>query len=388
MIRSHAPLAVLAAVALLLGGCGSGTGPTPAPAPARAPAPAGLRLRPQLRTQSGNVVHLERFSVFDPAAGREAFTALKPPGWNASGQVIWRQQYSNLASATLAVSDPSSGATAEVFPLIPFAWQDGGIGGFPIGSIYLGGEVRPPVGSVTEFVSQVVVPTFRSNLSVRVLDFEDTPAVSAEVAQSVQEAGLTKDVHSGRVRVEYTQNGTLIDEDFFVTLVFTRSPATGFLLWGPERIYSFRAPAGTLDDQAALLHAIVFSSRVDRQWLNEYLQVVDLYNQNQLQSIQNAADLSRLISQTNDAIMEATNQAYEERSKVNERISLEFAQTIRGVDSYADPFLGDAVELPSGYDSVWASANGDYILSNDAFYDPNVGSSIDWQPLRQVPPQP
>jgi hypothetical protein len=355
---------VLTAVALLLGGCSS-TGGTP----------------------GENVVHLERFSVFDPAADSVAFTVLKPPGWNATGQIVWRNEYANLASATLAVSDAASGATAEVFPTIPFVWQDGGIGSLPIGSIYLGGEIRPPIGSVPDFVAQVVIPTFRSNANPRVVDFQDTPAVSAEVAQAIQEAGLNKDVRSGRVRVEYEQDGTLIDEDFFVTLVFTTSTASPVLLWGPERIYSFRAPAGTLDDQAALLHAIVFSSRVDRHWLNEYLQAADLWHQGQLQSIQDAAQLSRILAQTDDAIRESTNAAFQARSDTNERISLKFSELIRGVETYDDPFLGD-VQLPAGYDSVWASTMGEYILSNDANYDPNIGSDIDWQSLRRIQPQP
>jgi hypothetical protein len=39
------------------------------------------------------------------------------------------------------------------------------------------------------------------------------------------------------------------------------------------------------------------------------------------------------------------------------------------------------VELPSGYNHAWSNNNGEYIVSDNPNFNPNVGSNLDWQPL-------
>lgn len=330
-------------------------------------------------------IRLHKVSIFDPAANGEAFTFLVPTGWDWSGDVVWRHDLSTLASATFSASDPNNARAVEVFPTVPFTWQEGGVPFFPVGTVYLGNQVQPPIFEPSQFVSQMVLPTFRSQFNPQIIEWEELPDVSAEVARNVQEEGFNKVVRSGRVRVEYFLGETLVHEDFFVSLVFTQSPLTPITLWSPERLYSFRAEAGQLDDASSLMHTVVFSTQVNRRWLNEYLQVVDLWHRGQLQAIQSAGELSRYIAQVNDEILDITNETFERQQVVQDRLSREWSETIRGVDSYQDPFLEDSIELPSGFDDVWASANGEYILSNNALFDPNIGSNIDWERLRPLP---
>ncbi len=37
------------------------------------------------------------------------------------------------------------------------------------------------------------------------------------------------------------------------------------------------------------------------------------------------------------------------------------------------------MELPSGYNDAWVNAQGEYILSEQAGFDPNVGSTVEWK---------
>ena len=37
------------------------------------------------------------------------------------------------------------------------------------------------------------------------------------------------------------------------------------------------------------------------------------------------------------------------------------------------------LQLPGGYTAVWANPLGEFVLSDDANYNPNVGGSGDWQ---------
>lgn len=346
---------------------------------------SGSRSSDQFTESDFDGIRLQKVSIFDPAANGEAFTFLKPSTWNADGGVVWRHDFSSLASATFQTWDPNSANAVEVFPTVPFTWQEGGVPFFPIGSIYLGNQVQPPIFEPAQFVSEMVLPTFRGQFNVQIIDWEELPGVSAEVARNVQEEGLTKTVRSGRVRVEYFIGETLMHEDFFISLVFTQSPFTPITLWAPERLYSFRAAAGQLENASSIMHTVVFSTQVNRRWLNEYLQVVDLWHQGQLQAIQSAGELSRYIASVNDEILDITTETYDRQQAVQDRLSREWSETIRGVDSYQDPFLEESIELPSGFDDVWASANGEYILSNNSLFDPNRTSGIDWERLRPTP---
>jgi hypothetical protein len=327
-------------------------------------------------------VRLERVSVSDPAAGGEAFTFLKPSGWTVEGGVVWRHDLANLASSAIQVWNPGGVEGIEVFPIVPYAWQDGGITFFPQGEIYLGGVVQPPIFEPNEFIGRIILPAFRGHLNPRIIDWSETPGVSDEVARSVQEAGISKTVRSGRVRVEYSLDGTQVHEDFYVTLVFSQSPLGPFILWGPERLYSFRAQRGELDEVSPLLHTVASSTQVNRRWLNEYLQVVNLWEKGQLQGIRSAGEISRYIARVSDEIQAITTETFERQQSTNDRVSRQYSELIRGVEHYDDPFMSEEVELPSGYDFVWASETGEYILSNNALLDPNPGSIVNWQRLR------
>jgi len=55
---------------------------------------------------------------------------------------------------------------------------------------------------------------------------------------------------------------------------------------------------------------------------------------------------------------------------------------MRGVDAY-QAVSGAQVELPTGYQQAWGNALGEYILSNDPFFDPNQVSSQTWTQLHR-----
>lgn len=343
------------------------------------PGPAGGNQSARLDPRE---VRLEKVSVFDPAAGGEAFTFLKPSGWSVEGGVVWRHDLANLASSAFQVRNPGGIEGIEVFPIVPYTWQEGGVAFFPQGKIYLGSVVQPPIFEPAEFIGRMVLPAFRGQLNPRIIDWSETPGVSAEVARAVQEAGISKTVRSGRVRVEYSLDGTPVHEDFYVTLVFSQTPLGPFILWAPERLYSFRARRGELDSVSPLLHTVVSSTQINRRWLNEYLQVVALWEKGQMQAIRNAGEISRIIAQVSDEIQAITSETFEQQQATNDRVSRQYSEMIRGVEHYDDPFKSEEVELPSGYESVWASETGEYILSNNALLDPNLGSIVNWQRLR------
>ncbi len=113
---------------------------------------------------------------------------------------------------------------------------------------------------------------------------------------------------------------------------------------------------------------MVSSVRVDPGWLEAYLQLSRNWLQANYDAIRAAGQLSRQISAS-------TQQAYEARRASDDRVYREISEQIRGVETYDDPLETYPVQLPSDYEYAWRSSAGGYVLSNDAGFDPNVGST-------------
>jgi hypothetical protein len=77
-------------------------------------------------------------------------------------------------------------------------------------------------------------------------------------------------------------------------------------------------------------------------------------------------------------------QQWKARQQAEDRASREFSEYIRGTENYHDPSSGHQVELPGGHEHVWGNSLGEYMLSNDAGFDPNRHSSTDWVAIEPV----
>jgi hypothetical protein len=189
-------------------------------------------------------------------------------------------------------------------------------------------------------------------------------------------------VKTDKVRLEYAEGGTIMHEDIYCVLVYGQYP-TG-MIWSADRLYAFKAPKGELDARAALFQAMVASQQINLSWFNKYLQVVGMWQQNVMASIQSAGMLSRYISQTYNEISAMNRQAWENYQASSDRINRQFSEYVRGVETYQNPYESRPVELPSGYQEVWANAKGEYILSDSPNFNPNVGSTQNWQRLAKA----
>ena len=307
---------------------------------------------------------------------------LVPNGWIRTGGVAWNLHYSNVASVVMQVRNPHAPEALESFPLIPQVWENGGIAGIGVGQNYLGMEVRAPIGAIA-MIEQLILPAFRARLHPRVEQAVELPKVAKALTARGTGPVTSSRYDAARVRIAYTQAGRAMEEDFYTVVSYTGSPVVpGATLWQPQLLYSFRAPRGRLDAAAPLLQVMVSSVRPSLKWYAGYRHVFNLWIKGQMQSIQAAGALSRSISAGSGAITQQTSDAWGAQQQAYDRIYDAESDQIRGVESYDDPFGGAQVQLPSDYGHAWASANGDYVLSDDAAFDPNTGSVAQWRQLR------
>ena len=337
-------------------------------------------------------LRLKTFTYVDQeGTGIEAFRFLMPTDWQFEGGIKWLLDRPGApASAHFRVFNPAGTEALEVFPNQPFFWTDNPLiqSVSPVGSRYFGNEVLPPAEAL-EVLKNVVIPRYRTGVAdLKIVQEQALPELAKALAPPTQQApGVSSSSTGAKVRLEYQQDEVPMEEEIYgvVECVFFSSPSiygvTTNVVWTAEYLFALKAQKGTLDSQAPLFQTMVFSFRLNPQWFSKYIQLTEMLIQNQIRQIHNIGELSRYISQTSNEISDMMMDSYNQRQAVYDRISTDFSQMIRGVDEYYDPVSQTPVELPTGYTNAWVNGLGEYVLSDNPNFNPNLGSNLTWQPM-------
>jgi hypothetical protein len=330
----------------------------------------------QEQGKSSGTMRFSRLSVKDPGMNNiEAVGLLIPAGWKAEGGVQWFPNHSILANLLMRVIDPQTHAAIEFLPIQNFTWLTQMVVPMPPGTNYLGNILWQPIMDVPQFIQTFYVPQPLQRLrGARMTANEDLPAVAAAVARSLDGVSSVK---AARVRYEYQVDGQPWEEVVYCTLSYVNWQMG--TLWSVHSAYSFRAPKGQLDRLMPVMSATIDSLRLSLDWYAGYMYVQKLFVDRMNKGIRDAGALSELIARNSEEIREMFRESYRRRSESQDRISRSFSEYIRGVDTYRNPFEDRPIELPSGYRDAWANALGEYVLSNDANFNPNIGTTTEWR---------
>lgn len=334
----------------------------------------------QTQAQGKNSMRFTRFAVNDPGINNiEAVSFLIPSGWKTEGGIVWWHDYSILANLFMKVTDPVSGAQIEFLPGQNFTWLNYMIVPMQPGTNYMGNILWQPITDPPQFVQTFYAPQVTPHLAqARLVSCEDLPKIAAEF---VRQNGNQGSARSSRVRYEYDRNGQRWEEDVYFTLSYF--PFNLGTIWQVRQCYAFRAPKGQLDRVTPVMNTTIQTIRLTPEWFGGYMYVQKLFNNRMYQSIRNARALSDTITRNNNEIQQMIADGYRARSESQDRISQSFSEYIRGVDTYSNPFEGRQVQLPSGYNDAWVNSRGEYLLSNEAGFDPNVGDTMEWRRMNR-----
>jgi hypothetical protein len=380
--------AVIVLCAACSGQAPSVASPNASRQPASSRTPGAITKLPDSPSQTRGGIRLRPYVVQDSQLGVEAFRLLIPADWKVDGGVVWRANPTRPASVSMRIYNPSGPEEIGAVPDIPCVWAVTLPSfGFPQGSFYLGNEVRPPVADAIEALRSLILPRYSSQFpGAKVVKQELLP----EMAQAVAEANYPElqgraKLSGGKVRVEYQQQGKPIEMDAYAITGSWTTPIQGvpMTFWGADGIRYSKAEKGKVEEQFKLFQAILYSEKMNIQWLNRYLQVRDMMTQSQMEASNRAVQLSQYLSRVNNQISDTIRRSYEQRQAAVDRATAKFDQYIRGVEEYRNPFEGRSVELPSGYRNVWANPTGEYVLSDDPNFNPNIGGTQQWRPLQR-----
>lgn len=335
-------------------------------------------------------MRLRPYIVKDSQLGIEAYRFLLPVDWRVEGGVVWRANPTRPATVSTRVYNPSGLEEIGIVPDIQCVWAVTlPRFGFPQGSFYLGNEVRPPVADAIQCLRSLILPRYASMLpGARVVKQEPLPEVAqAWAAANYPELQGRGNFSGGKIRVEYQQQAKPVEMDIYTVMGMWTTPIGGvpMTFWAADSIRYSRAEKGKVEEQYRLFQAIVYSEKLNIQWLNYYVQIRELMTRSQMEASNRAVQLSQYLAHVNSQISDTIRHSYEQRQVAMDRVAARFDQYIRGVEEYRNPFEGRPVELPSGYRNVWANALGEYILSDNPNFNPNTGSNQQWQALQRKP---
>jgi hypothetical protein len=324
--------------------------------------------------------------------GIEAFRMLIPTDWSFEGGIRWLLENPGMpAVASFRIRSETGKDELEVFPNQSFFWTTNQmtLQLFPVGSRYFGAEVRPPVGAIAA-LRDIVIKRFRKGYSeLHVVSERQLPDLARSLGAGQSQPGVTAGAEGASVRIEYKLGQSLKEEEIYAVVESFSFPIQSMFgmqtntMWTVDYVFSFKSDKGHLDDQTKLFQTIISSFRLNPQWFNKYNQVVEYLIQRQIQQIRSVGELSRIISQTHNEISDMMMETYNNRQQVYDRLSENFSQHIRGVDEYYNPVEQKPVELPSGYHQAWTNSLGEYILSDQEDFNPNIGSNQTWQKMEK-----
>jgi len=399
---SAALLAVLAARCSQKKAAVASAAPSPAAAaeaPA-APAPAIAKASNKPQVPAASKVprtNFQTYTITDRQQGGLAVgTIAVPEGWTADSRVEWT--YSNVSfpvRMSLRIAAPDGSAWLESFPAEMFYWLDPRDTSVAVGGHSLGMIHAPGIG-IGDAMKHFVISRYRGRAqNLQVVGYRQIP----NLAQALGKPAMPGESLAARVR--YTVNGRTIDEEFFALLTnVNRIPYHGpqGTTYESHRIltyvFSMGAADGKLDGLHAILGFVVSSFRPDPNWerysQQVYQELSRRFNQYIAQGyaqIAAAGRLSRAISANNDAMiatMDAQRQAANARSaqqRASSSANDGFDQYIRGTERMEDPYWGTSEQSYSNQ-YHWTDGFGNYQHSNDSTFNPNIGSTQNWERMK------
>jgi hypothetical protein len=262
----------------------------------------------------------------------------------------------------------------------------------------MGNTIMQPLGAI-DFLQRVFIPQARQGVSdLKVIETQPLPS-AAQRALAINNLTLNifaqispfqfpyeTRADAGRVKVEYTQGGRRVIEDFTAVVTFfitNQSTISGMYFqnvnWTPV-VCCFRAPADEMSAKIRLFQISLYSRFDNPVWNVSFTRLCAIVTREQLRQQQaifaRYQQIHKTLEETNDIIW----QTYQNKNAADDRMFDNYSQALRGVDTYVDPVTNWNVELPTGYDNAWTNGT-DYIFSDSPSFNPNVGSTGNWQQM-------
>lgn len=364
----------------------------PSPSVSKTPKPSGT-------------VRLRKHTFHDPKhRGIASHTVLVPNGWKAEGGAFWfpATYFKVMPSQDIKVVSPE-GVSVRIEP--SFVAKD-------FTPPPASGMQRPQEGQSDQGLPILYMPAdiegWKRLLLERAIPEAHPGATNVRVKEALVIEDLTKELHQGLAQMKamvqqnnvqnhqmgmheyvdgwvmgfmltFTLDGKDYEEARLVAA--TCSGLDGELIgrsitWQVPRALTFTAPAGRLEEELPVLLTILGSLKETQPWMENraslMAKIMKVSHQVAMDNLRAAAKRSQIISSAYDEINAGSMAGYRSRNASTDRTQDLLVNSINETDYYTVPGSSTNVQLPSGYDHVYSNGADEYILTNDALFDPAV----------------
>jgi len=340
--------------------------------------------------------------------GKPAYDLMIPKDWQFKGAVNTNEAQGGCFGDWFSVfGDATSPDNSIEFQLAPqFTWQ---YMDDPAGQQQMQAQnhkdaksgmkpcpVRAPV-KAEEFLRKDMVPKCTKAC-------KNTTVVSAEAFPQLEEMvrhqlGLPFEPsggNTGNTRVEAARVRVAFDDDkgqpaegwMAAAIVVHTMPGGGrgsAYDWHAVSVLFFRTPKGQLDANDKLFKLIASTIHPELEWQKWSNGIIaGLYQRKQEELAKQAAMLAAFRAHVADVVNGVTANSMAGANQA----AFGQDQLIRGVQTFRDPTTGSKFELSNQYDHAWLNGSNEYVMSDDANFNPNGNISGSWNQLEVVQPQP
>lgn len=332
-----------------------------------------------------------------------AFRFLVPSDWTVEGGVEWTSGAGcpeNAVRPWARATAPDGVTTFEVLPAMTWLWSPDPMNQQQLASTAQQGMGCPlmPTMGMEGWVREVFVPQRRPGSSL--VRSEALPGLVAHLEgvwaprlQQARAAGMPMryQADAARVLLDHGASEEWITGQVELVVMPMASLSAG---WSGNysattdletnrvsNLFAGRAPKGQLSEREALFGTIAASYRVDPRWLAAVTQLVQGIKQGQIDTYK---EIARIHRETSQEILRSNQASWEATQRSNDEAAKSFSQMIREVDEWQDTD-GGTVELDQNWDHAWSNGQGEYLLSNDANWQPNVAlGTTEWTQLERA----
>lgn len=344
-----------------------------------------------------DTLYLQQKTMYDPASGnRPSHQMLVPHGWELQGSAFWPQSscFNNPPSQQFLLTSPD-GFGIKMGPhlrLMEFRPNAAGQGrGLRKSELQIDQGLlvlyRPEsLDQWKQFYQDKIIDADSGPLTnVRLKSAFHIPELKAitekllgparrEIAQRNANWGpigvhqwLECEALGFNVTCQIDDSPLEIFHILVVSSVITQGPYGHNVTWNIAADIQFFGPAGKLASQMPMLTALANNFHEVPSWAQfkaDHMARIDGIQR------QGFMERSRLLWQTTREIMDMRQQSFLRNSEINHRMHQRYIDSIHDVQLYQQG--GYAYQLPAGYRYVYGDNQGNFILTDDALFQPNV----------------
>lgn len=312
-----------------------------------------------------------------------AATARIPAGWSTQGGFGWDRSSECVANHLRIQWLAASPDGEQAFEAMPgYNWQVQGT------EIPMNPCPALAIRSTREFLQAIA----QRYPNAQVIEYRERPELLPQ-NQAAPMNGARAHSDAGQLVIGYTSGGREMRAVLTTTLNF--SELQGNVVVGVPAVYAQYAPKGRLNGMIG--ETIMQSMNMDQRWMAVATQTmkaaIDRIAQRQQRDIaawhnrrmaeinaRGAMDRAQIRMQTNREVAQIYSNIWASSMATDDRIHRRTLETIGGYNTYADPVGGGVVRSSIEYDRVIRTESGDYISTNDPYFNP-AGS----QELERIP---